>query len=462
MTIPFRRQFVVARAAVALDESWREVPLDGGWILSHQADLTVSVDRSDPGRTEVVLGTLLCRDAATGNGAGRYVRISGPTVTTDPVALLSVYHGSHGDARAIASSPALVMRALTGRMLPPDIKTPLDHRGAINFVPVPGSRWHGVRRLFADQAYDLATGALSRSPQGIRPLESFDAAVDVAAEGLTTFMRELSERTPGTIYLPLTAGRDSRTLAAALLAAGVRFETMTFRFVGKPDIDATIAGRISRAIGVRHQVLQLETLVPSRSEPLVEIVGGAYDDWDISHLFPGNGYRYLKGGDAMLVGGCFAIGRRVYNGYFEGLDFERATGAEIWEQRSGTAGPPELTTFLDDWKEWRSGHLAGLDWSTAFYVDQRLTGWRAALEQGYDLLDATALHPANDAQVLSAFITPGPAEQASAALQSALIERLAPELMRFPLNPVPLARRLRRLPRRVARAIGSLLPAARA
>jgi hypothetical protein len=237
---------------------------------------------------------------------------------------------------------------------------------------------------------------------------------------------------------------------------------MTFRCVGKPDIDATIAGRISRAIGVRHQVLQLETLVPSRSEPLVEIVGGAYDDWDISHLFPGNGYRYLKGGDAMLVGGCFAIGRRVYNGYFEGLDFERATGAEIWEQRSGTAGPPELTTFLDDWKEWRSGHLAGLDWSTAFYVDQRLTGWRAALEQGYDLLDATALHPANDAQVLSAFITPGPAEQASAALQSALIERLAPELMRFPLNPVPLARRLRRLPRRVARAIGSLLPAARA
>jgi hypothetical protein len=61
----------------------------------------------------------------------------------------------------------------------------------------------------------------------------------------------------------------------------------------------------------------------------------------------------------------------------------------------------------------------------------------------------TALHPANNTAVLSALVTPEPADQAAGRLQQALIARLAPALARFPLNPPTLVQRLRRLKRRL-------------
>lgn len=445
---PHRRQFVIARGAVAPDETWAATPLADGWVLSHQADLALELDARDPARPRAVLGHRL--RATSGRGAGRFVRLDWPCVTTDPAALLGVFHGRVGDAVALGSSPGLVMLALTGEVPPFDVADPLDHRGAINFVPAPGSRWRPVRRLHCDQAFDLAAGAVAHAGHGIRPLGGFSVAVETAAEELVGFARELAARTPGRIVLPLTAGLDSRTVAAAFLAAGIRFETTTQRYTGKASTDVRIAAAISRRFGLRHQIVTLAAPPdPDAGALLATHVSGAFLDWEITHLFPGRAYRYLGEGDAMIVAGCFELGRQYYARQFGELDFAAASGAAIWERRSGAPGPPGLTGFLDAWRDWRGAHPDGLDWVNAFYLDQRLGAWRAEIEHGYDLLPMTSLHPANNAAVLSALVTPEPADQAAGRLQQALIARLAPALARFPLNPPTLVQRLRRLKRRL-------------
>ena len=139
-------------------------------MLSHQQDLALALDRSDPDRPQAVIGTRLCADAGTGRGAGRYVLLRWPVVSGDPAALLSLHVGRSGADLAVASSPALAMLALTGAIPPADVATPLDHRGAINYMPAPGTRWRAVRRLYCDQAIDLVTGEVRHADHGIRPL----------------------------------------------------------------------------------------------------------------------------------------------------------------------------------------------------------------------------------------------------------------------------------------------------
>ena len=51
-----RRQFVIARAPLLVDETWRRIDLPGAWVLSHQQDLEVALDARDPARPELVLG----------------------------------------------------------------------------------------------------------------------------------------------------------------------------------------------------------------------------------------------------------------------------------------------------------------------------------------------------------------------------------------------------------------------
>jgi hypothetical protein len=349
------------------------------------------------------------------------------------------------------------MLALTGEIPPFDIDDPLEHPGNGNYLPSPGTRWRAVRRLFCDQEIDLRTGAVEHADHGIRPLAAFDAACDVAAAELVRFAEELKSRIPGTVFLPLTAGLDSRTVAAAFLAAGLHFETVTFRYVGKPITDVRIAAAISRRFGLTHHIMGLEPAQPGIAALVERHTCGAVLSWGIKELFPGNAYRYQRPGDAMIAAGCFELGRQYFARYLTGLDFPAASGAEILARRSRAAGPAAFAPFLADWRDWRGAHLEGLDWINAFYLDQRLGAWRAALEQGTDLLPALVLNPANNARVYSALVTPEPAEQIEGRLQKAVIARLEPRLARFPVNPPTLGKRLWRMRRNLVRRLGPVL-----
>ncbi len=437
-------------------------------MLSAHRALPVDVDDGDgPERRRLVLGHRYCVDPATGRGSGRYAALDWPLLRNDPVGLLALFHTGAGEDLVVASHPALALQCSLGTVPPYDITDPLEHRHPINFIPAPATRWRAVRRTFCDQAIDLDAAAVVHADHGIRPMPSFAAARDAIAEELCRFAEEARRRIPGTVFLPLTAGLDSRTVAAAFLATGLPFETVTLRFVGKPATDATVARRISRAFGLRHQALALRKPDPALRDRFAAQVSDAFEDWTLTHTFPGDAYRYLRAGDAMIVAGCFEIGRQhSYPKALGDLDLSAASGAAIWARvNKVTCGPTALTDALDDWKAWRGAHPDGLDWLAALYLDQRLTAWRASIELGYDLLPAVVLHPANHVRILSGMITPDPADQQSGRLQRAVIEALEPRLLDYPVNPPSLEQRLRWLRgrwRRRARRVAGLLTGMRA
>ena len=442
----FDRQFLISRAPFGAAGEWRHIALPAGWVLSAHKDLPIEIEAGRPHK--LVLGHRFCADPVTGRGAGRYVALDWPVLRNDPVSLMVLFHRCAGAGLGVASHPAVLLQAHHGHVPPYDITDPLGHRDTINYIPAPATRWHEVRRTFCDQAIDLEDGALVHADHGIRPMDSFEAARDTVADELCRFAEEARARIPGRIFLPLTAGLDSRTLAAAFLATGLPFETATLRLAGKPAAEATVARRISHACGLRHQILTLRAPDPARRARYAAQVSDAIENWALNHTYPGGGYRYLQPGDAMMVGGCFEIGRKYYAKTLGDFDLAAASGAAIWARlNKGAPGPTALTDALDDWKAWRGAHLDGLDWLAAFYLDQRLGAWRATYELGYDLLPGVSLHPANNARILSGLITPNPVDQEDGRLQRAVIEKLAPRLLDFPVNPPGLKQHLRRLVR---------------
>jgi hypothetical protein len=263
-----------------------------------------------------------------------------------------------------------------------------------------------------------------------------DEARVIVAEELTATVRQAAADA-GTTYLALTAGLDSRTLLAALLAAGVRFEVIT-QVVHNP-MDVRVAARICRYLGVRHHVVEPQPRDEARWEAWRKHAFGSYCDADDNLLIPHNQYRFL-GHDAILIrGGCFEIGRRFMVPTLHDLTFENATGEIIWQRFEGDRpADPDTVRFLDEWLALGRQRHDKLDLIDAFYNDQRVGGWLAAVEQGLDLLPGASVQPANSDRVKEALLAPSPDERTAGSLQRMVVQDLEPRLMRFPVNPKPI------------------------
>lgn len=462
-SVSHARQFILSNAAIEVFPDWLATDLACGWKLYYHANLEVSPRPGQGHVARYILGHAYNLNEITGTGAGRYALLDWPYVSTDAAALLGLHYGSREGRHVVSSSPGLAAYVLHGGFRPVDVDAPLEHRAAINYIPAPGTAFAGVRKLFHDQKIHLPSMIVEHRPSEIRPLASYGGAKTALAERLCGFAEELRRRVPGTVYLPLTAGLDSRLIAAAFSAAGLPFEAVTTEYVGKPDTDITVARAISRKLGIRHQVIGLKPFDHSRATALRQHTSGAYCDWENTHLFPGDAYRFLNPGDAMILGGCFEVGRqRSMIGCFAGADFGTITGEEVWLRRVGKPGPQVYYGFLDEWIAWRRRHPTRMHFASAFYLDQRLSGWRASIELGYDLLPGVALNPANDPQIYSALITPNGEDQRSGRLQRETVAMLAPGIAQFAYNPVSLRRRALRTARAAkALVVGAKLAPAR-
>lgn len=454
-----RHQFVISRQPFLPDEDWTSQALSNEFHLSHQRDLPVQVLEQD-GRSVMLLGHAfaLAPGAGPDEMAGRFARIEWPYLYPDPSVLLPIHYGDTPGGPLVTSSPSLAARLGGGAVTSRGIAW-----SGLNWTPPPGTAVAGIARLMRDQRLAIPTATAERVECPIRPAASVTAARDAMAADLTALAGTLKDR-PGTTYLALTAGLDSRTLLASLLAAGTRFECVTQSFDGVNPADIEIAGRISRHLGIRHHVVGPEAFDEAPLRLWREHGLKSYSDADDAYLIPQNQYRFLGAGDLLVRGGCFEFGRRFYASRFTGLDFGNATGTALWSRFEAAAPHPPTVAALDAWLDWRRGHADGFDLVDSFYLDQRAGGWLASVEHGLDMLPGHSFPMANCSRILSALITPAEADRANGRLQRDVIRLLEPGLLRFPVNPVGFGERATRVLHRtrdgIKRRIKRVLPEA--
>jgi hypothetical protein len=440
------RQFILARQVHLINPDWLVQDIGNGWLLSHAPDLTLERSGAD-----LIIGDNV---QLPGGGqmarAGRYCVITYPLLQPDAAALFNLYFCLRDKDSFITSSPALAQRLgaqhAPGRHLA---------WSGMNWNPVPGTPLKDTRRLLRDQVLNLESLAVTFRPEAaLVALPGAQLALQILCENLQATARGLTQN--GQLFLALTAGLDSRTLAAALLSSGVKFDCVTQNFKGVKKADIAVASDICRYLGIRHHVIEPILTGNTASHIWRQHTLASYSDADDNLLLNADQYRFLHKDTILIRGGLFETGRRFYQWKFPTLDFATATGNALFRFFESTATDDLAVGALDTWLQWRRAHDNGLDLVDSFYLDQRIGGWLAAIEHGLDLLPGRSFQPVNSLPVLRALVTPGIEERLSGELQKDAIRRMAPELLRFPVNPLTAFQNAKKLAHRLLPSLSAL------
>jgi hypothetical protein len=387
----------------------RHVELQPGLILSYDPDLPVEVDGST-----AVIGVAVptvAEPASEDDWAGRWALVRDGVLIPDATASLAIFY----DGTFASSSAALLGE---GRARRP----PLPHGIGMDWYPLPGSAIEGVRRLLPSQA--LQNGApIPRALPAPKPAEP-ETLLESLRGRLITAMTNLAER--GTIALPLTGGHDSRTLLAAAVAAGVEIETYTLEHATISSGDRDLPPRLAKAVGVPHRYIRMGPAADVGRLALWDAhTAGMAVDAD-RELFATGQLDEVAAFDFDL-GDFYEVGRGYYDHVLpEDRDIAETILREL---------PTPRADDVREWAQWAQRHPADFDWRDRFYLEQRLGGWLAAIDQGLDLAGVNKIHLASCTAFIAEGLSLPHAMRRAGIPHDELIRRMAPALAAFPVNP---------------------------
>jgi hypothetical protein len=149
-------------------------------------------------------------------------------------------------------------------------------------------------------------------------------------------------------------------------------------------------------------------------------------------------WDFGRPGDFVLRGGGFEAGRAYYYDRLP-ANLDRVSARTL----AGAFGEPPNSPAEADLRAWLDGILADpiplLDWRDRFYLEQRLGAWLSAIEQELDLTGRERFYAIN-AEATYRLLLDLPEEiRRTGQHQLDLTRRLAPDLLRFPVNPPDIA-----------------------
>jgi hypothetical protein len=340
----------------------------------------------------------------------------------------------------------------------------------------PATPFGGVHALSSATTLHLLNGAVTRlpTPDGGKPVPALSPAggpsglaetdpatglARVAAGGAGAVAEALVAAVSGLlktgqpVELSLTGGKDSRLVAAALVAAGVPVVARTHGFAEHPDV--VVAAEIARRLGIEHIVRtpaapgqQVDVLGRIRATVLVadgmlsafENVGRPDPAASPVITAGGHGGELLRGGYAETAGRSAAAGsggvraalapaRRAAR---SAEMLRRLTSKHLGLLRRGPAAG--YVASLAPWSvALARGPLQALD---DFYLVNRAGRWSAAARQAY-LLRERLVQPLFDDQVVLAARAVPLGYRINGGLSAAVLAELCPALIDVPLAGKP-------------------------
>lgn len=448
---PHRRQFVVGPRPHPVHADWVTHPLGDDLWLSACPDLRAVVTRDARGVTWALLGIAVQTVAALpdpaahvaasasadvpglhGSWAGRWALVGDGRVHMDACGLLGCFATvDRTGAVWASSSPALLDRLRAGRGVDPRA---LSYEVGLSWYPPPRSRLEGVRRLLAGQVLRLADGGVVARPltPPIARARPPGETLELLGDALVTGMARLPRPDDGRLWLSMTAGRDSRVVAAATRAAGVE-ATMFTRIAARTSVaDRLLPPRIAADGGWEHVVVRGGPHLCERI-PLIDAHAAGHVSRRDAEPFLAGTRDGLAG---IAVGGwCFEVGRALIRRTLPAQIGDPAEAARGIARRYREPSRSSGADALREWLEWVIAAPQEVDWRDRFYMEQRLGGWLAAKEQLFDLTGPERYPVVNCARTYGLMLGLPDDRLMGGAYQAELVRMLAPELAAYPFNP---------------------------
>jgi hypothetical protein len=337
---------------------------------------------------------------------GRFVTVEEDTITLDAIGSFACYY-RRIDADVWASSSPELLRRLEPRLHYPYRR--LEWGSERDWFPPPLSGIKGIRRLLPSQSLNLRDGTLASHVNLPKiPSLSYADALDAIEALLRRTVSAAAEHSP--LWVPLTAGGDSRLILAACVAERLDITTFTFEAPeGRQHAqDMLLPPRLAETAGVEHRLFRSTSPDPKIEQMFDTHTAFHSNDLDRALIVRGQ-WAYVPKGALVLGGNGWEVGRCYY-----------------WREQ-----PP----VPDEYRAWVAEHRSELDWRDRLYIDQRMAGWLGANEQGLDVTGRHRIHPANCGELLALLLALPVARRRDGHYRAELVRRLYPPLARIPVNP---------------------------
>lgn len=460
-----RRQFLIGSEPVLYRPNWKCIQLSTACFLSYCPTLPVKSIEDSGGKMWILLGIAVQTDPARPDPdeeirqastrdvpllyhswAGRWMLIGDNEIHLDASGFLGCYYVREADSHAsgiwASSSEALLTELLRERAGTKDHRK-LSYRVGIEWFPPPRSRYSSISRLLLSQVLRLSDRSV-RERRLYPDLEnpSYEEVLERLETLLLTFLRRMPAGNR-TTWITLTGGNDSRVIAAAISKAGLRARTFTQGYRAIPVAneeksrsislaDRLLPPRLSQILGTEHSWISGKRF--DRGKADLFDTHTCRNVVDIQrHFFARDQWRFVNGGDLILGGLCFEVGRCYF---WRKLGDDPFPSVEAIARGYHEDPNSSLSQGMADWLRWvKQTPHPDLDWRDRFYIEQRLGGWQCAREQSMDLIPADLLHPMNSHYAHALSLSVPVEKRAKGQHQIDLVKRMAPQLLELPVNP---------------------------
>ncbi|MEM9156418.1 MAG: hypothetical protein AAGB13_15505, partial [Cyanobacteria bacterium P01_F01_bin.33] len=346
------------------------------------------------------------------------------------------FYGRDFEHRLWASSSAALLAQLVSptRSLPTDPRQ-LTYEVGIAWYTPPYSRFEGISRLLPSQVLELQSGKLQ--PKLLVPDISLERDYeDLLAEiqqVLVTTLEGLSEFS-SQIWLGLTAGYDSRLMLALSQHANIQVQPFTRLTPRMSVADRVLPPQLVKASDFTHTFVSNQKRYPDRIGLAEAHTAGHVSRGDAEPLIQGARDRLRGisfGGHGFAIASGFsrlhALPERIVN-----TEETAKQIAKVFQEPADSSAVRGIQTWLN----WTVSHpQPNLSWRDRFFLEQRQAGWLSSKEQLYDLTDLVRFPVLNSAYLYSLILSIRERKRLGSKLQEDLIERLSPELAKYPYNP---------------------------
>ncbi|MGI6706296.1 MAG: hypothetical protein ACOX6S_08595 [Clostridia bacterium] len=332
------RQFIIGPKPVEVDESWSVMKLERNIYLSCCKNLPMSCTKDMEGESWYILGlavqtapgrpdpvTEISRSLTKkvcnlyGGWAGRWILIGNGEIHMDATDLLGCYYLLEKNTKStpviwISSSPMLLRNISTYRN---DMKTwgAIFYAG-LNWYPLPLSRFEGIQKLLPSQIIRCADPKKMIIPRPLVP--GIKELSDLTCEQKPKMLEnrlvaavQQAARLYKTIWLPLTAGYDSRLFLAIVKESGVEAKAFTQKHIRISGADKELPPCLAKEVGIKHFWIAEKGFSRRYLKTYDEHTGKHAMDRD-RYLFSHKQWDGFRKDDLILRGGIFEVGRCCY------------------------------------------------------------------------------------------------------------------------------------------------------
>lgn len=283
-----------------------------------------------------------------------------------------------------------------------------------------------ISRLLPNHYLDLAHWRPVRHwpMKKIAPAASVEQKVSAIADILKAIIHAVARERE--VYLPITAGRDSRMLLACSRADMDRIDLVTFAD-SKDNVDTYMVKRLERAHGLKVEYVPIVTATTEQSEQWYYEVGHCVGG-RISEIHPT--LNSLDRGRVIMpgFGGALAKGH-----YWRPRDQDdKAIGADQLLRRLNLPIHPVLHKAVSNWME-GVGNIGTFQMLDLAHIEHREGAWGGPQTYGQEQF-VTHIYPMFHRGIFEDMISLPQEYRRTQRLHTDVIRREWPELLSLPFN----------------------------